>query len=158
MAVVVWMAVGAAVASAGCAGVGPASMSDEQRKAYRVALDRMVRGYVYEMGCPALLPLAEDMLWESGFQNVEYARGDRGLSTQWRDDGDHRIQYELQAHEVGHDACAVQMVRRHQSGSTAQQQRDVDLELALLEYVDDDEATRLRDEAVQEAEQRGDGS
>lgn len=152
------MAVAVAVSSAGCAGVGPASMSDEQRQAYRVALDRMVRGYVYEMGCPALLPLAEDMLWESGFEDIDYARGERGLSTQWRDDGNYQVQYELQAHQVGHDACAVQMVRRRQAGSTAQQQRDVDLELALLEYVDEEEATRLRDEAVQKAKQRVDES
>lgn len=149
-AIMVWMAA-LTVMVAGCATLTGGSLSAEEEAAYEVALERRVQGYVYDMSCQALLPMAEQLLWDEGFRELEYEQGDMELNTEWKEAADPTpVQYAVYAHEAGGQRCAVQFMRRHK-GKEAQR-RDIERELELIEYIDEEEAQRIRDRAKQEAQ------
>ena len=142
-----WLVLG----GAGCASFGGNPLSAEQQAVYESQLDERVQGYVYKMDCDALMPMAEQLLWDRGYRDLDYESGE--LVTEWGvEDGASRVKYSVYAHQAGSQQCAVQFMRRKKGGQTPQQQRDIERELELIEYIDDDEARRIRDEARQKAE------
>lgn len=149
--VVVWSMV--ALMGAGCSTLVGGNLSPEEQAAYEAALERRVQGYVYEMSCDALLPMAEQLLWNEGYRDVDYERGNRELRTTWSDnEQEARIQYAVYAHEAGTQRCAVQFMRRVDQGRGEEQRRDIGWELALIEFIDEAEALRIRNQAEREAE------
>ncbi len=155
--VVIGIAV-AMVLVGGCSTPGAAAMNAQEQAAYETALERRIQGYVYEMNCRALLPMAEQLLWDKGYRQLEKGQEQPGLHTEWRDDdeGQRRIRYVVYAHDAGGQRCALQFVRHEKGGVQALERRDVFQELELIEFVDEEEARRLRDRALQEAEDRDD--
>ena len=119
---------------------------------YEVALERMVSGHVYAMGCPALLPLAEQVLWDQGFSEIQQVDDHRGLRTGWVD-ADPRTQasYEVHAHPVGDQQCAVQFIRREEGATFIDQRRDVFGEFELLRYIDGAKAREIERQARRQA-------
>lgn len=148
-----WMvAVAGLVVAAGCASLGGDQLDDAQQEAYLEALEREIRGHTYEMRCRALLPLAEEMLWEvDRYDEVEYRRGRSGLNTEWLDGERSRVRHEVRTRDVGLDRCSVQIVRRQEGAGSVRRVRDIGMELRLLETVDAAEAERVRTEALREA-------
>lgn len=146
------LAVACAVGLAACGNSGLAVRGgDVPQGAYRTALDQMVRGYVYEMSCAALLPMAEQYLWDRGFREIETTEGD-SLETGWNEiDGEGPIRHEVYARQVGPQQCAVQVIRHRGPAASGGGDRDVMVELELLESIDEQEAQRIRTEARQRA-------
>ena len=148
-AVIVWSTIG-------CASIVDRPMTDEQQQAYDIALGRLLQAHAYEMRCPALEPLIEEMLWDKGYgdDEIESASGAVGLRTTWRDrEPGGSVRYEFHLRDVGVDDCAVEVLARRRSNGD-ESMRDVDMEMRLLESIDDPEAERLRSKARDEAEQR----
>ncbi len=126
----------------------------ETQRAYQVALERMIQGHVYEMGCEALLPMAEQLLWDRGFHQISYEGDNDGLRTEWRDHDDMRqYHYEVHAHRVSARQCAVQIIYHEVAGETQNQRRDAERELELLDYIDESQANDIRSRARQQAEE-----
>lgn len=124
----------------------------QTQQAYQTALERLVQGHVYQMGCEALLPLAEQVLWERGFQQVDHRDDSDEIGTEWIESDEMRqVRYEVHAHRVALDRCAAQFVVRERAGQSENQRRDVHRELELLELVDEQEAQRVRSQAREEA-------
>lgn len=156
--VVAAVSLGVVAVAAGCAIFQDSPMSDEEQQAYRTALERLMQGHVYEMRCPALLPLAEELLWDQGYdgEQIEYQDAERGLATDWVDDGERRrIRHLIHARPVGFDECAIHITRHHEVGAGGdEERRDLVMELALLESIDEEEARRIRREARREVSER----
>ena len=142
-----------ALVMAGCSTLLGSRVSPEEKAAYEAALERRVQGYVFDMSCDALLPMAEQLLWDEGYRDVDYDRGRMGLSTEWSK-GEHAapVQYAVYAHQAGTQRCAVQFMRRKDGGGQKEQRRDIGWELDLIEFIDEKEAARIRDQARREAE------
>ncbi len=147
-----FVAAGASSMAIGCAIFSDRNINDAEAQAYEVAFHRMVQGHVYEMGCDALLPLAQEVLWDADFQQVEYQGNNDGLQTEWVDrDEMLRARYEVHPHRVDDNRCAVQFLYREEAGAAESEQRAVGREIELLEHVDPEEAKRIRTEARREA-------
>lgn len=141
----------------GCASPEQRQAREVEENTYRIALQRMVQGHVYEMRCEALLPLARDLLWESPYEGTDYTADGLGLRTDWLyHDDRRRSMYEVHAHRVGSERCAVQFIHRHDVGASEHRNRDVQRELELLDKVDSQRAQQLRSKARQEAREAHD--
>lgn len=133
--------------AAGCAS-GPPS---EAEQAYERALDRMVRGYVHPMSCQALLPMAEQLLWEEGYRQVTQF-GDRdGVRTEWDGAQGPAHRYEVHTRRVSPQRCAVEFLYVEGQGVDQREQRVERRELELLEMIDEREAQRIRSRARRQA-------
>lgn len=141
----------ACVAMGGCSTISSGFSDPAERKAYQTELERQVQGYVYEMGCEALLPMAKQVLWDEGHHDVEYTGESRGLQTGWNAEDDRVVQYEVVAQQAGSHRCAVQFIRRSRDDAQTQR-RDIDRELELIEAIDEKEARRIRSQAREAAE------
>ncbi len=135
--------------------LGCSTTPDRQtEQAYQSALERLVQGHVYEMGCEALLPLAEQVLWEAGYREVTHHEERDEIVSEWADrDGMRQVQYAVHTHRVSASRCAAQFILRERAGQSQNQRRDATRELELLELVDEQEAQRVRMQARQEAKE-----
>lgn len=119
---------------------------------YRIALERLVKGHVYDMSCQALLPLAADLLWEADYDGIEYGQAQLTLVTAWVDrEPTLRTRQVVHSHRAGHQRCAVQIFTELRTDQSTDQRRDVAMEMALLERIDPRHTQYLRQQARQEA-------
>ena len=139
--------------AAGC----QTSQDQRMERAYEVALQRMVHSHVYEMSCQALLPLAQQLLWESGYGEAPPIGDGDALRSEWKQqDNQVRSRYTVHAHRVGLDQCAVQFIHHERSEQAETEMRDVSRELEFLEFVDQQDAQYIRSRAREEAHQQVD--
>ena len=137
----------------GCSTIfADAEARQAEQEAYQMALDRQMQGHIYEMGCPALLPLAEEMLLERDYEQVDTQPGATGLHTGWNQDEQQQYRLEVVARRVGADRCSVQVVERRRGRDGVEyQERNAQEELELLEAIDESEAERVRSNARRDA-------
>lgn len=146
----------AAIALVGCVTVQERQAREEEVRVYEAALKQHVQAYVYPMSCPALLPLAGDLLWRDGYEELDWDGEGEGVKTQWKERVDDRgeigrSRYHVHSHDVGVQLCAVQFVRDDEEGGTHLRRRDPRRELEFLDEVDPEGAQTVRMEARQEA-------
>lgn len=137
----------AMVVLTGCSLFHNPELRRAEQQAYEQHLEQTLRGYSHDMRCEALLPLVEDLLWDKGYEQVEsVARGD-GLITEWND----ARRYEVHAHRIGLEQCAVDIVQTHRDDGRDRQYPDPKLELQLIERIDASDAERIRTDAERNA-------
>ncbi len=119
---------------------------------YEMVLLQEIQSYIYSMSCPALMPMAADLLWEAGYNDDNWEGAGDHLKTEWRThDEMRRSRYEVMCRELAEEKCTVQFVRDEDLGETNHRRRDPHLELNLLQLVDEDAAYRIRSIAREEA-------
>lgn len=138
----------AAIFCAACTTPAERHARQVETQTYEASLQQLVQAHVYSMSCPALLPMAVDLLWNGGYGEARYVNDGKDLQTEWKNhDEMRRSRYEVHSFEVGSQRCAVQFLREEEAGGSHFKRRDPRREMELLESIDADMAANLRAEA-----------
>lgn len=144
----------AALFCASCVSAPERYAREVRDQTYRAHLEQGVRAQVYGLGCTALLPWAEQHLWELGFERVSIDLAALEVSTGWRTrGGSMEERYIVYGRAAGAQRCAWQFMRGERAGGEATREvRDVDMEMSLLERISPTHARELRLKAQRAAE------
>ncbi|MBA2663053.1 MAG: hypothetical protein H0U74_12215 [Bradymonadaceae bacterium] len=137
----------------GCATTAQKRAEQARKDTYELVLQERVHAYVYEMGCAAVLPVAEELLFNHGYQTQHYDAASHLLEMQWKyRDEDLRSRYLVQGVALDEQRCNVQIVHQEEAGAATHASRTYSLELELLNRVHPRGAEQVRGEARLEAE------
>lgn len=153
-----WIGISTVVAlviGVGCVSAPERYAREVRDRTYRAHLEQGVRAQVYGLGCSALLPWAEQHLWEMGFERVSIDLAALEVSTGWRARGGAMEErYRVYGRAAGAQRCAWQFMRGERAGGEATREvRDVDMEMSLLERISPEKAREVRLKAQRAGEQ-----
>ncbi|RDV37761.1 hypothetical protein DV096_11615 [Bradymonadaceae bacterium TMQ3] len=148
------MAVLVLVASmVGCVSAPERYARQVRDQTYEAHLEQGVRAMVYPLGCGALLPWAEQHLWEEGFEGVSIDLSALEVRTGWRARGPSvEERYAVYGRAAGAQRCAWQFMRSERGGEAAREVRDVTMEMHLLDRISPQKAREVRLKAQAAAE------
>ncbi|TXD44246.1 hypothetical protein FRC96_00725 [Lujinxingia vulgaris] len=141
------------VVIAGCVSAPERYARQVRDQTYQAHLEQGVRAMVYPLGCSALLPWAEQHLWEAGFEGVSIDLSALEVRTGWRSRGPSMEErYTVYGRAAGAQRCAWQFMRSERGGEATREVRDVEMEMHLLERISPQKAREVRLKAQAAAE------
>lgn len=141
------------VGLSGCVSAPERYARQVRDQTYQAHLEQGVRAMVYPLGCGALMPWAEQHLWEEGFEGVSIDLSALEVRTGWRSRGPSMEErYGVYGRAAGAQRCAWQFMREERGGEATREVRDVEMEMRLLERISPQKAREVRLKAQAAAE------
>ncbi|MFU8804854.1 MAG: hypothetical protein ACNA8W_13650 [Bradymonadaceae bacterium] len=133
--------------SISCAGEARQRANDQQVQTYEATLQQKVRSYVYPMGCRAVMPVANDVLYDQGYRIHAEEQDHYQLRTRWKgEETETPSRYLVQGFPLADQQCNVQFLREVK-GDRSQSHRDLTLELELLKRLAPEVARSFQNQA-----------
>ncbi len=137
-----------------CATAEQKRASHAQQEAYEAAITRGINAHVYEMGCQAVLPVAEELLIKQGYATNVYDQEALMIEMQWKNDAEAaRSRYVVQGMALGDQRCNLQIVAEKEIGGQRSAQRSDAIEMELIDRIKPEMAKNIKAQAKELSEQ-----